>query len=168
MDACRAVGIPARAVGTPLWANERGNHTWVEIWDGDWHFTGADEYDKGGLNRGWFVNDAAQAKADSAKHSIYATSWKREGLAFPMVWARGSEAVAGVNVTSRYAKSTAAEADAKRAKVGVRLFRGKGGVRVVARGGKSGIKNTLGGRLEQVRLDLAPQISRLLAGEAGE
>ncbi|BDP42726.1 v-type ATP synthase subunit E [Deinococcus aetherius] len=40
-----------------------------------------------------------------------------------------------------------------------------GGVRVVARGGKSGITNTLGGRLEQVRSDLAPQISRLLAGE---
>jgi len=133
VDACRAVGIPARAVGTPLWANERGNHTWVEIWDGDWHFTGADEYDKGGLNRGWFVNDASQAKADSAKHSIYATSWKREGLAFPMVWARGSEAVAGVNVTGRYAKPTAAEVDPKQAKVGVRLFRGKGGVRMVAR-----------------------------------
>ncbi|MFM8358181.1 MAG: transglutaminase-like domain-containing protein, partial [Verrucomicrobiota bacterium] len=42
VDACRAVGIPARAVGTPLWSNGRGNHTWVEIWDGAWHFAGAD------------------------------------------------------------------------------------------------------------------------------
>lgn len=39
----------------------------------------------------------------------------------------------------------------------------KGGARVVARGGKSGITNTLGGRLERVRADLAPQISRMLA-----
>lgn len=41
----------------------------------------------------------------------------------------------------------------------------QGGVRVVARGGKSGITNTLPGRLERVRADLAPQVSRLLAGE---
>jgi hypothetical protein len=33
VEACRAVGIPARAVGTPLWSNGRGNHTWIEIWD---------------------------------------------------------------------------------------------------------------------------------------
>lgn len=39
----------------------------------------------------------------------------------------------------------------------------RGGVRVVARGGKSGITNTLAGRLERVRGELAPQVSRLLA-----
>ncbi|EYB69609.1 H+-transporting two-sector ATPase subunit E [Deinococcus phoenicis] len=39
----------------------------------------------------------------------------------------------------------------------------QGGVRVVARGGKSGITNTLPGRLERVRGELAPQVSRLLA-----
>ncbi len=61
VDACRAVGIPARAVGTPMWSNGRGNHTWVEIWDGDWHFLGADEYDPKGLDRGWFNDDAARA-----------------------------------------------------------------------------------------------------------
>src|SRR5687767_6114718 len=77
VDACRAVGVPARAVGTPMWTNERGNHTWAEIWDGDWHFAGADEYDSNGLDRGWFVGDAAQARVDSPRYSIYATSWKR-------------------------------------------------------------------------------------------
>src|SRR6516165_6044452 len=71
-DACRAVCIPARLVGTPLWANKRGNHTWVEIWDKEWHFTGACEPDPKGLDRGWFVADAAQAKRDSALHAIYA------------------------------------------------------------------------------------------------
>ena len=130
VDACRAVGIPARAVGTPMWANDRGNHTWVEVWDGGWHFTGADEYDKNGLNRGWFVNDAAKARADEPKYAIYATSWKKEGLAFPMVWAPASQAVAAVNVTARYAKAAPA---ADVARLGIRLFDKKGGERVVAK-----------------------------------
>ncbi|GAA5513202.1 V-type ATP synthase subunit E [Deinococcus carri] len=39
----------------------------------------------------------------------------------------------------------------------------QGGVRVVARGGKSGITNTLAGRLDRLRGELAPQVSRLLA-----
>ena len=44
VDACRSVGVPARVAGTALWANKRGNHTWVEIYDeGRWHYTGADE-----------------------------------------------------------------------------------------------------------------------------
>lgn len=131
VNACRAVGIPARAVGTPLWANGRGNHTWVEIWDGGWHFTGADEYDQEGLNRGWFVNDAAQAKADVPRHAIYATSWKKEGLSFPMVWSPGSERVAAVNVTERYANR--GDSGGSAAKAGVRLFDKKGGTRLVAK-----------------------------------
>lgn len=131
VNACRAIGIPARAVGTPLWANKRGNHTWVEIWDGTWHFTGADEYDPGGLNRGWFVGDAANARADEPRHAIYATSWKREGLTFPMVWARRSEVVAAVNVTDRYAKPAVVEDD--EARLGVRLWDRRGGTRLAAR-----------------------------------
>ena len=130
VNACRAVGIPARAVGTPLWWNDRGNHTWVEIWDGGWHFTGADEYDKEGLNRGWFVADAARAKADDPRHAIYATSWKRDGLAFPLVWAPASREVAAENVTAHYAGSGAPERAA--AGLGVRLTEGKGGERLAA------------------------------------
>ena len=130
VDACRAVGIPARAAGTPMWTNDRGNHTWVEVWDGGWHFTGADEYDKQGLNRGWFTGDAAKARADEPKYAIYATSWKKEGLAFPMVWAPSSREVAAVNVTGRYAKAAPV---AEGAKLGVRLFDKKGGERVVAK-----------------------------------
>lgn len=134
VEACRAVGIPARAVGTPMWANERGNHTWVEIWDGDWKFTGADEFDAAGLNRGWFVGDASQAKADVPRYSIFATSWKRDGTFFPMVWAKDSQAVAAVNVTSRYAKA-APNASAARAvsRLGVRLLASPGGSRMVSR-----------------------------------
>jgi len=124
VDACRAVGIPARAVGTPLWSNNSGNHTWVEIWDNGWHFTGADEYDKDGLNRGWFVENAAKAKADVPKYGIYATSWQKSGLSFPMVWAQNSTQVAAVNVTSRYA--TGADADLDTAQLGLRLLKTPG------------------------------------------
>ena len=130
VDACRAVGIPARGVGTPLWSNGRGNHTWVEIWDGEWHFAGADEYDEKGLNRGWFVNDAAEAKADVPEHAIYATSWKKDGLTFPMVWAPSSKEVAAVNVTGRYSKSEATPV--KVANLGVRLVGERDGERMVA------------------------------------
>lgn len=134
VDACRAVGIPARAVGTPMWSNGRGNHTWVEVWDGDWHFTGADEYDKDGLDRGWFVNDAAEAKAEVPANAIYATSWKKTGLAFPMIWAERSDEVGGINVTGRYAKAAAPQpAAAALANLGVRLTEAKGSARVVAK-----------------------------------
>ena len=39
----------------------------------------------------------------------------------------------------------------------------RGGVRVVSRGGKSGVTNTLAGRLERVKAEMAPQINRMLA-----
>ena len=39
IDACRAVGVPARFAGIPVWPNSGGNHSWVEIWDNGWHFT---------------------------------------------------------------------------------------------------------------------------------
>jgi poly(3-hydroxybutyrate) depolymerase len=130
VNACRAVGIPARAVGTPMWTNKRGNHTWVEIWDDGWHFTGADEYDPAGLNRGWFAGDAAQARADLPRHAIYATSWKRDGLTFPMVWARRSDVVAAVDVTGRYAKAGGVEG--AQVRLGVRLWDHRGGSRIVA------------------------------------
>lgn len=133
VDACRAVGIPARGVGTPMWTNKRGNHTWVEIWDGDWHFTGADEYDPQGLDRGWFVGDAAKARTDVPRYSIFATSWKREGVTFPLVWARNSTEIAAVNVTARYARpETAANANDGRSTLGVRLFDHAGGNRIAA------------------------------------
>ena len=84
-----AVGIP-RAVGTPLWTNERGKpHLGGDLGRRP-AFRGADEYDAAGLDRGWFTGDAAQARADVPKYAIYATSWKRDGLSFPMVWSKDS------------------------------------------------------------------------------
>ena len=106
-DACRSVCVPTRIVGTPLWANKRGNHTWVEIWDKDWHFTGACEQDPAGLDRGWFVGDASQALKDSPQHAIYAASFKKTDLPFPLVWAPGRKDISAENVTDRYAKAPA-------------------------------------------------------------
>ena len=102
VDACRSVGVPARVVGTPLWTNLRGNHTWVEIWDGDWHFLGAAESDPQGLDRGWFKGDASRAQRDSPAHAIYASSFQRTDLNFPLVWNLGVDWVSAVNVTDRY------------------------------------------------------------------
>ena len=102
VDACRSVGIASRVAGTPLWTNKRGNHTWSEIWDGGWHFTGSDEYAAAGLNRGWFVGAASKADKSNWQHSIYATSWKKTGTRFPMVWDIDAEQVSAFNVTDRY------------------------------------------------------------------
>ena len=104
-DACRRVCMPARLVGTPAVGNKRGNHTWVEIWDKDWHFTGACEPDPNGLDRGWFVGDAAQAKKDSPEHAIYAASFKKTERHFPLVWAPRQQGCSAENVTDRYAKA---------------------------------------------------------------
>lgn len=41
----------------------------------------------------------------------------------------------------------------------------RGGVRLVAKGGKSGVTNTLLGRLERVKAELAPEVSRILAAQ---
>ncbi len=132
VDACRSVGVPARVAGTPMWSNMRGNHTWVEVWDGDWHFTGAAEPDKKGLDRGWFVHDAAQAKRDVPQHAIYATSFKQTGLAFPLVWSPDDTSVAAVNVTDRYTPKSLPATNNK-VRLLVKVLDAPAGKRVVAR-----------------------------------
>jgi hypothetical protein len=108
VDACRAAGVPARIAGVPAWAQKEGNHTWVEIWDGNWFFTGADEYDKTGLNRAWFNSDAAiTVRSPNPLNQIYATSWRRTGQYFPLAWDLASREVPGVNVSARYAAPAA-------------------------------------------------------------
>ena len=53
VDALRAVGVPARFAGTAAWHDNRGNHSWTEVWlDGEWHFA---EYYYAGLNEAWFL-----------------------------------------------------------------------------------------------------------------
>jgi len=137
VDACRAIGIPARAVGTPMWWDESGNHTWVEIWDDGWHFTGADEYNEKGLNLAWFTENASRAKADKPRHAIYASSWKKDAGHFPTVWAPESTSVGGVNITERYHTIKTA---GLRTTIGIRFFDGD------KRLEKSGTLTTAAGR----------------------
>ncbi len=132
VDACRAMGVPARVAATPMWANNRGNHTWVEIWDQGWHFTGAAEPDPKGLDRGWFRGDAAQAKADDREHAIYASSFARTGTSFPLAWAPDIAWVNAENVTDRYTAKPPA-ADTNRVQLEVKVIERPGGPRVAAR-----------------------------------
>jgi predicted peptidase len=113
-DACRAVAVPARLVGTPNWSDKRGNHTWVEIWDGGWHFTGACEADPRGLDHAWFEADASRAQKDSREHAIYAASFRKTQTTFPLVWALQSKDVSAENVTERYAKPSSQKAGTTR------------------------------------------------------
>jgi hypothetical protein len=96
-DALRSVGIPARIAGIAMWPDDSGNHTWVEIWDGQWHYIGASESTV--LDHAWFTSKASHT---DAKHPIYATSFKKTGLSFPMPWAPELKDVPAVDVTARY------------------------------------------------------------------
>jgi len=96
-DALRSVGIPARIAAIAMWADDSGNHTWVEIWDGEWHYIGAAEPTP--LDHTWFTLRASQT---DAAHPIYATSFKKTVQIFPMRWAPNLRFVSAINVTKHY------------------------------------------------------------------
>ena len=100
IDACRAVCVPARLAGTPLWTNRTGNHSWVEVWDGQWHYTGAAE--PAPLDTAWFTQVASKADPARPEHRIYAASWERTGTPFPLVWDLKIRYVPAVDVTRFY------------------------------------------------------------------
>ena len=131
VEACRSVGIPARVVGTPMWTNMHGNHTWVEIWDGDWHFTGAAEPDAKGLDHGWFKDDASKADDTKPEHRIYASSFRKTGIAFPLVWDPRIDWVPAVNVTARYI--AAVKLDEGKTRVLIRVIDHENGKRIAAK-----------------------------------
>lgn len=111
VDACRAVGIPARVVGTPRWTDNSGNHTWVEVWDDGWHFTGACEADGDKLDSAWFIDRASQALRDDPRHAIFAVSYRKTDERFPLIWDRRADYVSGVNVTDNYTQKPSALAE---------------------------------------------------------
>ena len=82
IDACRAVGVPARFVGTPLWSDNSGNHSWAEVWDQGWHFTGAAEPSGDQLDQAWFVARASTAQRDHRLHAIYAVSFQKTPIIY--------------------------------------------------------------------------------------
>jgi hypothetical protein len=105
-DACRACCVPARLMSV-RWPHKAGNHTWVEVWDGSaWRFCGADEPDPQGLDRAWFVGDAAQCATADRDHRIWAVSYAATGTRFRPGWAPGLE-LWGTDETARYAAPAA-------------------------------------------------------------
>lgn len=128
IDACRAVGVPARFVGTPLWSDKSGNHSWVEVWDDGWHFTGAAEPDGTKLDSAWFIGRASTADREHPLHAIYAVSYRRTPQKFPLVWDRDIDYVHAVNVTDRYL-NRAAKAPEGSQRVMFRLLDRRGGER---------------------------------------
>ena len=100
IDACRAVGIPARFAGVPRWYNRSGNHSWVEVWDRQWNFTGAAE--PGKLNHTWFNGNASRADVNRPMYSVYASSFRGTGTSFPLIWNRSIKYVPAVNVSPFY------------------------------------------------------------------
>ncbi len=103
IDACRSVGIPARFVGTPMWYNNSGNHSWVEIWDEGWHYTGAAEPTGNKLNQVWFSELASKAKKGDMKYGIFASTWSYSRNYFPMDWLPEIKTYRSIDVTDRYA-----------------------------------------------------------------
>ena len=88
VDAYRAVGIPARFAGTASWHDNRGNHSWTEVWlEGQWRVT--EYYFPSKLDHLWFMPDAAKANAEERTYAIYATRFGKADDWFPMVWADG-------------------------------------------------------------------------------
>eukprot|EP00884_Botryococcus_braunii_P010761 jgi/Botrbrau1/19687/Bobra.0003s0048.1 len=106
VNALRSVGIPARVAGTYEWNRpEKGNHNWVEVWDGAaWSFTGPAEWSPKGLNDTWFFPTPAKLQTPgSRQHAIYAASWRptTDGY-FPLSWSPNDTSINGVDVTNFY------------------------------------------------------------------
>ena len=106
IDACRSVGVPARFVGTPLWSDGSGNHSWVEIYDsGQWHYTGAAEPVGDELDKAWFASRASDAQEGHPSHAILAVTWRKVPLWFPLPWSPEDQSVRAVDVSGRYASA---------------------------------------------------------------
>jgi transglutaminase-like putative cysteine protease len=100
VDACRAVGIPARLAGVAHWTGAPGNHTWVEVWDDGWHCLGAAESTT--LDQAWFTTRAAQADPTDALRCIYAVSFQRQPQYFPLTWDPSNTKISAIDVTETY------------------------------------------------------------------
>ena len=104
IDACRALGIPARLVGCN-WTTIRGNHSWVEVWsNGRWRVLASGEKER--EDNVWFLDYAAKADASRADRRIYASRWSPSpaGTLFWRTWEHPSQVsdVPADDVTADY------------------------------------------------------------------
>eukprot|EP00928_Gymnodinium_smaydae_P073235 TRINITY_DN56472_c0_g1_i1.p1 TRINITY_DN56472_c0_g1~~TRINITY_DN56472_c0_g1_i1.p1 ORF type:complete len:377 (+),score=41.18 TRINITY_DN56472_c0_g1_i1:14-1144(+) len=122
VDALRAIGVPARLVGTPAWngSDAGGNHNWVEVWLGrSGTKTSAeteDETDEWAIIEGqpagpgesfanpcdkWFCN---AAHFSNGKTKVYATTFDRSDgtIVYPMAWDLKNRAIPGIDRSEYY------------------------------------------------------------------
>jgi len=100
VNACRAVGVPARIAGVAEWTNGKGNHTWVEVWDNGWHCLGASE--SKALDAVWFGKAAAAADTSDPMKRVYASRFHKGTMRFPIAWNPYAEYVPAVDVSAWY------------------------------------------------------------------
>ena len=104
IDACRALGIPARLVGC-CWTTIPGNHSWVEVWSQErWRVLASGEKER--EDDIWFLDYAEKADASRIDRRIYASRWSQspEGTLFWRTWdfPRGVSDVPADDVTADY------------------------------------------------------------------
>ena len=82
IDACRAVGIPARMIILPSWRNTNASHAWPEVYDnGRWRPMTA--WDPSLLDEGWVLPLVAivlQTPPPKPKHRVYAVCFEKTDL----------------------------------------------------------------------------------------
>jgi hypothetical protein len=114
-NALRAVGVPARVVGTPAWYGDasQGNHNWVEVYDGptgSWKFLEpspalphADTLDQDPCSR-WFCKPSRYpaSKVYAARMSKHCALDPDPAFYFPLAWEWGCEDVPAVDRTQYY------------------------------------------------------------------
>ena len=106
--ALRVAGVPARLVGTPAWLGDpaKGNHNWVELWDGaSWRFwegrpAGGGETLTNPCDK-WFCK-AARFPVNATK--VYAARFDRRAnqSIYPLAWDPSNLDTPGVDRTDAY------------------------------------------------------------------
>lgn len=98
---CRSVGIPARLAGVPMWHDDSGNHTWIEVWDdGEWEFVEA--LGGEGYGKAWWLEKIAKANPADPLYTVWATSYRPTGTHFPLEWDPADRTIPAVDVSARY------------------------------------------------------------------
>ena len=98
---CRSVGIPARLAGVPMWHDDSGNHTWIEVWDdGEWEFVEA--LGGEGYGKAWWLEKIGKANPDDPLYTVWATSYRPTGTHFPLEWDPTDRSIPSIDVSARY------------------------------------------------------------------
>jgi hypothetical protein len=85
VDACRAVGIPARLAVLPRYRGKPGGHIWVEIWEaGRWRHVVA--YDPSLVDKSWIDTLLASMYPQGGRGLIFAPSFRRAGRRIMGAW----------------------------------------------------------------------------------